>query len=139
MLSAPDWPWPSVISKPSPPTTAVDGKIALDGDHVFALVQSYVTEAVSAKKFESHRKYIDVQYLFQGEEIIRYAPIEQLTLSTPYNVEKDFMLYDLIPHDTSLLLRVGQFAIFYPEDGHVPGCLVTSPAPVRKVVLKVAV
>ena len=38
-----------------------------------------------------------------------------------------------------LLLSGGEFAIFYPHDGHMPSIAAASPSTVSKVVLKVAV
>ena len=48
----------------------VDGRVDIDGQHVFALVQRYETVMTDIPKFEYHRKYMDVQYIVSGEEII---------------------------------------------------------------------
>ena len=118
------------------PSTPV-GKYPLDDDKVYALVQSYSTSPAIQNKFESHRNYLDIQYVARGEEIIQYLPLAQLIVETPYNSEKDCALYKDPTHSTPLLLLSGSFAIFYPEDGHKPRCLVTHSRPVKKVVIKV--
>ena len=51
-----------------------DGRQEIDGERVFALVQRYETALSPAPRFECHRKYIDVQFLAAGEEVIGWAP-----------------------------------------------------------------
>jgi len=120
------------------PATA-DGRYPIDGDNVYALVQSYETAAPSTKKFESHRTYLDIQYIAAGTEIIQYAPIENLVEDTPYDAAKDYRLYTEQNEATSLLLSTGSFAIFYPNDGHKPGCVNGTAGRIKKVVIKARV
>ena len=72
-----------------------DGRVPIEGDDVFALIQSYGTAPSAEKRFESHRNYIDIQYIAAGHEVIEHAPVALLTASTLYNPDKDFLLYDL--------------------------------------------
>ena len=116
-----------------------DGRYPIDGDNLFALVQSYDTLPAAEKKFESHRVYADIQFIVSGTESILYAPIEQLTAITPYDLEKDFLLYSDPPASTPLLLGPGSFAIFLPHDGHKPCCTAGEICHVKKVVMKVRV
>ena len=51
-----------------------DGRVEIDGDRVFALVQRYETVMTDAPRFEYHRKYIDIQYIVSGEEVIGWVP-----------------------------------------------------------------
>ena len=39
-----------------------DGKVELNGQHLFALVQRYETVMADIPKIECHQKYIDVQF-----------------------------------------------------------------------------
>ncbi len=116
-----------------------DGRYDLDGDNLFALVQTYVTVPAQERKFESHRGYLDIQYVADGDEIMLYAPLRDLQPLTAYNPEKDFILYAEPATSTPLHCRAGQFAIFYPQDGHKPGCLLGPSGAVRKVVVKVRI
>jgi len=113
------------------------GRHAIDGDAVFALVQSYETGPASTKQFESHRAHLDIQFVVAGAEIMEYAPIDGLTVTTPFDASKDIMFYAEPAAFTSLLCPAGTFAIFYPADAHKPSCSVGAPAPVRKIVVKV--
>jgi len=112
------------------------GKVTLDGDRLFALVQSYVPTPAGERPFESHRAYADIQYVAAGSEIIQFSPLDRLRVTKPYSAEGDAALYSGTD-DWPLFMRAGDFAILYPQDGHKPGCLWLDAAPVRKVVVKV--
>ena len=49
-----------------------EGRIALDGEDVYALVQAYETEAREKRSYETHRKYADIQVVLAGRETIVY-------------------------------------------------------------------
>jgi YhcH/YjgK/YiaL family protein len=116
-----------------------DGKYPIDADRVHVLVQSYATKPAAEKKWESHRRYLDVQYIVSGRELITVAPIGALAGATEYNEAKDVINYSGASGEAStLFVEGGQFAIFLPEDGHRPGVAVDATEDVRKVVVKVA-
>ena len=49
----------------------VVGRTELDGDNLFLLANSYETKPLNEESLlEAHRKYIDVMYMVEGEEII---------------------------------------------------------------------
>jgi biofilm protein TabA len=114
-----------------------EGRHTLDGDDLFALVQRYHTGPATEKRFEAHREYIDIQYVVSGQERVLYVPVEGLQVDTPYRAGEDIELYADPAASSSLLLRPGEFAIFFPEDAHKPGCMAGSRAEVTKVVVKV--
>jgi biofilm protein TabA len=117
--------------------TQPDGRIDIDGDNVFALIQSYETHPAAEKKYESHHAYADIQYLAAGTEVIHYAPVTALQSVTPYDAERDCMLYADSTASTPLLLTPGTFAVFLPADGHKPGCDHDNRRQIKKVVIKV--
>ena len=51
------------------------GRTEIDGDEVFANVQSYTTMTPEECAFESHLKYFDLQYVAEGEECFGYEQI----------------------------------------------------------------
>ncbi len=115
-----------------------DGRVTLDGEDVFALVQSYQTAPASTKQFESHRIYADVQYVAAGDELIYTATLDRLKVTVPYSASNDAALYSG-PDDTPLRLRAGGFCVLWPQDGHKPCCQWDTPSAVKKVVVKVRV
>lgn len=114
-----------------------DGKYSIDGNRVYAVVQSYNTMPAAQRKYEAHRKYIDLQYILSGEEIIYHLPVKWLAEVEPYNVEKDVTKLTG-PDDQALIMRPGDFAILFPHDGHKPKCSHGKAQAVRKIVLKIA-
>jgi len=113
-----------------------DGKYRIEGDEIYAMLLSYHTEPESVRSFEAHRKYIDVQCILSGREIIYWAPIEELTPAGEYSQEKDIVF---LSGETRARLQLtpGSFALFYQEDAHKPECTWDAPEHVRKVVVKV--
>ncbi|MFZ2411772.1 MAG: YhcH/YjgK/YiaL family protein [Candidatus Methanoperedens sp.] len=117
-----------------------DGRMEIDGQQVFALLQRYETLVMDAPTIEYHRAYLDVQYIVSGEEIIGWTPIEHMTITEPYNADRDVCL-GTVPQRllTPVHLQAGQLAVLYPEDGHAPRMAAGKPSRVFKVVVKVAV
>lgn len=117
-----------------------DGKVELDGDRLFAIIQRYETVLADPPKFEAHRKYIDVQYIESGEELIGWAPIAYMTITEAYEATKDVCFGAVARKDiTPVCLRAGLLAVLYPEDGHAPKLASGAPSSVMKIVVKVAV
>jgi biofilm protein TabA len=105
----------------------------------FALEQVYVPRLRPDGFFESHRKYIDVQVIVAGEELMEVRDISQLVVSDPYNPERDFIKYADAADASLLKMRTGDVAVFFPEDGHMPSLRWRNADLVRKTVVKVPV
>jgi YhcH/YjgK/YiaL family protein len=118
-----------------------DGKVVLEADRLIALTQSYATAPAAEKRFEAHRRFIDIQFILEGEEIIGYAPIERLPeVTDPYSDERDVIFFRDPAACSRTLLHAGDFAVYFPADGHKPGCQAgAAPGAVRKIVMKIAV
>lgn len=106
--------------------------------HVKAIVSEYTTKKINENGYEAHRDYIDIQFLLYGEEIVGSLPLEYLKEVKPYNKDCDAAFYvgTRVKHQ-ELLLGNGYFAIFYPQDGHMPCLCVQQPTAVKKLVVKV--
>lgn len=116
--------------------TAAVGRYELSGG-AYALVQEYETKALEGAKFEAHRRFIDIQYIAGGDEIIYYANLADLQPGD-YLPEKDYL--GLEGAGMPLAVKAGDFAIFYPPDAHLPSrSTPAGPRPVRKVVVKIPV
>ncbi|MEA2530090.1 MAG: hypothetical protein QOG89_1734 [Thermomicrobiales bacterium] len=117
-----------------------DGRAPIDGDRVYAEVQSYNTVEGEIAEFEGHRKYIDIQYVRSGEEIIAWTSAKNVTETTSYVDEHDYWLGTAEPDRvTQVRLAAGQLAVLYPVDLHAPRRAAGSSAPVKKIVVKVAI
>ena len=106
----------------------------------FALEQVYRSKVRADGFFESHRKFIDVQVVIEGEEWMEVADITWATERRPYSEERDFIVYENGLASAVLHVSAGRAAVFFPPDVHLPGlCGNGGPALVRKTVVKVPV
>lgn len=113
-------------------------KYLIDGSIFYANVQIYDTKTDA--KFEAHRKYIDIQYMIQGEELIEVCNIKNCTAAIEYDLEKDIEFLDCKSHNCDkIALKEGEFAILYPQDAHKPSINLNGTLNVKKVVVKVPI
>lgn len=111
----------------------------IDGDEVYANVQIYETKPWDKGFFEAHKKYIDIQFVFSGSELITVAPESALEIDEDHFAEKDFSKYKDTVRGTDYVLNAGDFLILYPEDAHRPQILSEKSATVKKFVMKVKI
>lgn len=113
------------------------GRYEIDGDNIFYMVQSYDTDP-SKTVSEAHRKYIDIQFMVEGEEIIGVADISSEKELTEAKEENDVWFYNC--KTEPLTLSAGKYMVLYPNDLHCPGVATKGKAlTCRKVVVKVKV
>jgi YhcH/YjgK/YiaL family protein len=113
-------------------------KYVLDGEQLFAIVNEYDTVDPLNEQMEAHKKYVDVQFIVQGEECIGHATLQNQTITKPYSDVDDYLLV-LDPPKFFSKLTAGMFSIFYPTDLHAPNLHTDKMHFVKKVVIKVAV
>jgi biofilm protein TabA len=115
-----------------------DGRYEIDGERVFAIVASYTTAPRIEKILEGHYNYLDVQYLAGGgPEVIGFAAADRAPIVEDYDPTSDVVKYDPQAVESDVVLEKGYFAIFFPEDAHMPGVMYNAPAKVRKIVVKI--
>lgn len=108
-------------------------------DSFYYNVIEYQATSENDKPFESHRKYVDIQLLLNGEEIMQVTDVSKLTLSEPYDEDKDVMLYKPSAISSSTLLRPQTIMILYPHDAHRSMSIPNHSCRIVKIVGKVAV
>ena len=112
-----------------------DGSYPIDGDDIYMNVQEYETKI--SNNIESHRKYIDIQFMIRGQENIGVCGLDDIVPSSEYDEKKDVIFYN---GEASLeLLNENEFVIFYPEDAHLPCQMIDVPKIVKKVVVKIKI
>lgn len=107
-------------------------------DEFYYDVIEYETTGEKDKPFESHRKYVDVQMLLDGEEIMQVIDISRIKKNCNYDKDKDIVLYTASNIATSTILRPGSIMILYPRDAH-RSMLFKGRVVVKKVVGKVLI
>lgn len=118
-----------------------DGEYEIDGSDIFARVMTYDTKNIEDAYPEAHKKYIDIQIVLSGKEMVVWYPLEGLQIRTTYDKEQDVAFYEQKSNESSTsILTPGHFMVFFPDDGHMPSISADKlPCQVKKVVIKIAV
>ena len=106
------------------------------GAEIFAKYEEPALLPREKTSLEAHRNYIDIQVPLKGTEIMGWAPLA--TLRHPraaYDDSRDVIFYGDAAHSL-LHVKVGQLAVFFPEDAHAPNIGLGNH---RKLVVKVPV
>ena len=113
------------------------GRYEVDGDNLYVLIMDYAPSQKSLLRYESHDKYIDMQCMLTGSEYQWYCPREQLVLREEYNKDKDISFYEFNGEGSKLHLQEGYFAIYFPQDGHLPAVMDYYNGICRRAVVKI--
>ena len=111
------------------------GRYEIDGDAVVALVQEYETHLPEECRWEAHYTYTDIQYVVEGSERMGWNTLDGV-VKTEDRPEDDVYFFE--SEGDHFVLHTGQFAVFTPQDAHRPGMAVDRQAPIKKIVVKVA-
>jgi len=112
------------------------GKTELDGENLFFNVVEIIGKTSEEAKMETHKKYIDIQIPISTSEKIGWISGNKLTQPIEsYNVDKDVAFF---ADKASNLINVqlGEFVVFFPQDGHQPGIV---EGQIKKIIIKVLV
>jgi biofilm protein TabA len=112
-----------------------NGRYDIDGDDVYAIVNSYDTKALGECGWEAHIRYCDIHYSVHGSERIGYAHKSHMLELQPYNPDKDYALY--AGTGDWVTVRENSFCLLLPEDIHAPGAIAGEHSVhLKKVVIK---
>ena len=112
-----------------------NGRHVIDGDKLFVNVEDDKGKTKDEAVIEYHRKMIDIQVPLNIPETYGYTPVADLP-DAPFDEEKDIAKQPGIKPHNFVTLQPGEFAIFFPQDGHAP-CI--ADGMIHKAVFKVAV
>lgn len=114
-----------------------DGKYEILGQDVYANVQTYETK--DSAPYESHRKYIDIQYMINGKEIIGVTDYTNCSIKDIYDEDRDIEFLNYDTNEKQQILNNGEFIVLFPQDAHQPSISYNEKATVKKVVVKVLI
>jgi YhcH/YjgK/YiaL family protein len=112
-------------------------KVDFAGEKLFAKTMRQDTGSREAFKWETHREYIDLQYIVGGGEVIEWAPAAKLVADAAYDEKTDFQFYAPATADALLNMQDGLFTFLFPADGHKPLVADGSSRYVHKVIAKI--
>lgn len=116
-----------------------EGRYDLSDDGLYATVSIYETKQPEDAKYEAHRKYIDIQYVAEGEEYIEILPLEMIDEVQNYDEKADIMFFESKAEGSKLLADKNRFFIFFPEDAHKPCLRTDTIRTVKKIVVKIPI
>lgn len=112
------------------------GTHAVLDDRIFLIVEACPGRSRAEAKLECHRRYIDIQFVFEGVDEMGWKALSECRqLATDYDAARDISFFDDAP-DTWIATPAGSFCVFFPDDAHAP---LVSAGRIRKAVVKVAV
>lgn len=121
-------------------TNMETGRYPIKGDLIYVQVLDLETKDKSDILPEVHRQYLDVQYLHSGKERIGVAPdLGNNPIAKDYDMERDILFYADMQDEIELIMRPGNFVVFFPEDIHRPASMDGQSEKIRKIVVKIAV
>ena len=107
-------------------------------DKAYINIEEYKTRDFI--KFEAHKKYIDIQFLIQGEEKVYTTETDGLEISENYNEEKDVAFYKTPERNLNIsYLKPNKFIMLYPDDAHSPCTMIDVPKNVKKAIVKIKI
>ena len=117
------------------------GRVTVDGDALFLLLNQYTTRSPENAMAEAHRQYLDVMYMVKGSETIYVKPTDRLqTITKPYSAEGDALLAKTDFDASSIHLQTGSFVVLFPQDAHSPACWGPNGADtVKKIIAKIRI
>lgn len=113
------------------------GVYEIQGKDIYAQVFDAETGDVSEKRPESHKDYLDIQFLASGEEKLGFTPLKDEYEIDEYIKERDLIFYKKVENEGFINAVPGCFSVFFPCDVHRPAVAVNEPMTIRKVVVKV--
>lgn len=113
-----------------------EGGIEIDGRRIHAGMTRRNGKPADEARVETHRRYIDIQYVVEGVDRIGWMPVSDCRGPLGYNDTKDVEFHEDRP-DFWFDLAAGRFAVFFPHDAHAP--MANEGRPIAKIVIKVAV
>ena len=112
------------------------GTYEIDCDNIFYNVIDYTTDK-NKNIAEIHEKYIDIQFLIKGEELMGIGSMESPKTLSEARPQNDIWLYECdLP---KFPLNVNEFMVLFPSDLHMPGVAKNESCDCRKIVVKVKV
>lgn len=120
------------LSKPIPE----GANVSVTSNGIKMVMQTYRTVPPESKKFEGHKRCVDIQFMVKGKETIYWAKSENMSVCVPYNEERDHMSFDHTENCSPLHLTENSFAVFFPTDGHKTQCEWDGPEDAVKIIVK---
>lgn len=115
----------------------VAGKNVIDGDKLyFNCPDAPMTKELKDGFFESHKQYIDIHVVIDGEENLGYVPRTESVVTKEYDLAGD---YEILDGEIKNMFHLTpeRFIMFFPDEPHMALLKVKDVKQIRKVIFKV--
>lgn len=93
------------------------GVYEIQGKDIYAQVFDAETGSVEEKRPESHKNYLDVQFLASGEEKLGFTPLKDEYEVDEYFEGRDLIFYKKVENEGFVYATPGCFTVFFPQIG----------------------
>ena len=111
------------------------GKYPIDSNFVYATITEDPSKDMDKTSWESHRKYVDLQYVIDGEEKIGLLPVAKAQVVKEYDETRDVANY--VGDGPLQDATPAAFFLFFPSDAHRPNITPGGNKVVKKIVIKI--
>lgn len=111
------------------------GKHYIKDNDLFVNITTATGKTPDEATYETHNRMLDIQIPLSAPETYGYMPREDMP-EAEYNDVKDVTKYPGLKGGSLIKCRPGEFAIFFPQDGHQP-CI--GEGEIHKAIFKVRV
>lgn len=115
------------------------GKFFIEDSKLFGFYSEYKTHTDEQQIWEAHRKYLDIQFLVSGQEIIEYSDLKNMSIAEEYSDETDAVLGTCDKVDYRFKMEEESFLILFPEEAHLPGVTGENESINQKIVIKIPI
>jgi biofilm protein TabA len=111
------------------------GRHDIEGERLFAIVETCTGRTRAEVKLECHRRYIDIQLVLEGVDEMGWKPLAECAdPATDHDPARDIRFFSDVPA-AWIATPPGSFCVFFPDDAHAP---LVSAGVIHKVVVKIA-
>ncbi|MGB4590308.1 MAG: YhcH/YjgK/YiaL family protein [Clostridiaceae bacterium] len=109
-------------------------------DEVYINLLDINQKPLAEREYEAHNLFTDIHIPIEGLDFIRSTETTNLTVTTPYTVNGDFLFgtYEGDAYTDSSIPK-GYFGLYFPEDAHLVNGTPNEPGKVKKYVVKIKV
>jgi biofilm protein TabA len=118
--------------------TDMPSLLEIDGKRMYVMKQCPTTGTFEERLAEIHAQHADIHLVVEGEEWQGFAMSSSNNSAVEDRLdESDYALYEHVENETRILLRPGDFSVYWPGEIHRPNCHPEGSVHLVKLVVKI--
>ena len=115
------------------------GNFEIEGKPMRVIFEEGMTKPVAERRFEAHRRFIDIQIVLKGRERMDFSTVPPNSLPLEDRMERDDIAFYPEPAVVqTALLEADQYAVFLPGELHAPNLAFAEPENHLKAIIKIS-